>query len=70
MFSAPLQFVLSGVHFYSGTSVSNRGSNGAYWSISRYLTTYAYELYFSSYNVYPQYSFEKRFGNVVRCLAL
>ena len=52
--------------YYSGTSLSYRGTSGYYWSSSFYDSTNAYLLYFNSSNVNPQYYFSRRYGRSVR----
>ena len=51
---------------YNGTSLSNRGTSGNYWSSSFYSATYAYYLYFNSSSVSPQNNFSRRLGLTVR----
>ena len=63
----PVNFVYSG-SVYSG-SVSNRGSNGYYWSSTAGSSGNAYSLYFNSSNVYPSSGYDKYSGFSVRCLA-
>ena len=52
----------------SGTSLSNRGSGGDYWSGSWYSADYAYYLYFSSSSVSPQYYSYRYRGRSVRAV--
>lgn len=52
--------------YYSGTSLSNRGTSGYYWSSSFYSATYAYSLSFGSSSVNPQNDFTRRVGFSVR----
>jgi uncharacterized protein (TIGR02145 family) len=52
--------------YYNGTSLSNRGTNGFYWSSSFYSATYACRLYFYSSSVYPQNYSYRRYGFTVR----
>jgi len=54
--------------FYFGTSLSDRGSNGFYWSSSRYSDSYAYNLYFVSGGVNPQYGSSRYCGFSVRAV--
>ena len=51
-----------------GTSLSNRGSGGVYWSSSYYSAADAYYLYFDSSNVHPQGSDYRRYGFSVRAV--
>ena len=53
---------------YNGTSLSNRGSNGYYWSSSYYSATYAYILYFNSSSVGPAGYDSRRFGFTARAV--
>ena len=52
----------------NGSSVSNAGSNGRYWSSTYYSTTYAYRLYFLSSGVHSQEPGDKYYGYAVRCV--
>ena len=52
--------------YYNGTSLSNRGTNGYYWSASFLSSSYAYNLSFYSSSVYPQISNSRRYGFTVR----
>ena len=52
--------------YYSGTSLNSRGTYGGYWSSSFYDSTNAYGLSFNSSGVYPQYSYNRRYGRSVR----
>ena len=51
---------------YNGTSLSNRGTNGNYWSASFNSATNAYNLNFNSSNVNPQNNNNRRNGLTVR----
>ena len=51
---------------YHGTSLSNRGSYGCYWSSSFYSASHAYYLSFSSSPVRPQDYDYRRYGFTVR----
>ena len=51
-----------------GSSVSNAGSNGYYWSSTYYNTGYAYNMHFNSSGVYPQNRNTKYYGFAVRCV--
>lgn len=53
---------------YDGTSLLNRGSYGYYWSSTYDSATSARNLGFSSSNVDPQYSRNRRFGFSVRAV--
>ena len=63
----PNNFLYSG--FVGGSSVSDRGSYGRYWSKSAYPSSLAYFLGFGSSYVYPSYLGDKYGGFSVRCLA-
>ena len=66
--SYPNDFVYSGD--VGGSSVSNRGSYGYYWSSSAYTSNSAYYLYFNSSRVNPgTISGIKYTGKMVRCVA-
>lgn len=52
--------------YYSGTSLSNRGSYGSYWPSSYLNSTNAYCLYFLSSNVYPKSNNWRNSGTTVR----
>ena len=54
--------------FYSGTTLSSRGSGGDYWSSSYYSATYAYGLYFNSSIVGPASSSGRRLGFTARAV--
>ena len=64
----PNNFLYSGDVY--GSSVSNRGSYGSYWSKSATSSYNAYNLYFSSSSVTPSYYGNKYAGFSVRCLVL
>jgi hypothetical protein len=51
---------------YLGTSLSNRGTYGLYWSSSFYSATNAYDMGFNSSSVYPQGNSNRRYGLAVR----
>lgn len=62
----PNNFVLSG---FVGGSVSNRGSNGYYWSSTSRDNSYVYHLSFTSGDAYPgTISSIKDMGQSIRCL--
>ena len=63
----PNNFLYSG--YVYGSSVTNRGSNGDYWSKSASNSNGAYYLDFYSSSVGPSYVSNKRYGFSVRCLA-
>ncbi|MBO7699352.1 fibrobacter succinogenes major paralogous domain-containing protein [Candidatus Saccharibacteria bacterium] len=67
MMSSPVNFVLSGRRY--GSSTSSRGSGGYYWSSTALSSSYAYNLYLDSSNVYPADNFHKYYGFAVRCVA-
>ena len=67
--SFPNNFLYSG--YLSGSSVTNRGSNGTYWSSTAYSSSYSDILVLHSSFVYPGTNFrDKYFGYSIRCLAL
>ena len=51
-----------------GSSVSYAGSRGYYWSSTWYNNTSAYNMYFTSSGVRPQYNYSKYYGLAVRCV--
>ena len=51
---------------YIGTSLEDRGTDGLYWSASFYDSTIAYNLYFVSSSVNPQYYYSRCRGFTVR----
>jgi len=53
---------------YDGTSLSNRGSSGYYWSSSYVSATSAYNLYFNSSLVYPADNSSRRLGFTARAV--
>lgn len=64
----PNNFIYSGN--WSGSSASNRGYYGYYWSASAFNSSYAHFLSFESANVYPGYNFIGKYqGFTVRCVA-
>ena len=66
--SYPNNFVYSG--YYYGSSASNRGSYGFYWSSTAGGNSSGYNLYFYSSGVNPGTSSSyKYYGQAVRCLA-
>ena len=54
--------------YYDGTSLSNRGSRGYYWSSSYVSATFAYDLNFYSSNVYPADGNYRRYGFTARAV--
>ena len=52
----------------SGSSLSNAGSNGYYWSSTPYGSNYAYNLLFGSGYAFTDFSL-RYFGFSVRCVA-
>lgn len=52
--------------YVNNGSLTSAGSNGYYWSSTAYSATYAYNLYFSSSNVNPSNSNNRRNGFSVR----
>ncbi|MBR0488264.1 hypothetical protein IJJ39_01145 [Candidatus Saccharibacteria bacterium] len=59
-------FLLSG--YFNGTSFSDGGSYGYYWSSTVNGSSYAYDLFFGSGSVYPADYSSRRRGFPVRCL--
>jgi len=53
---------------YDGTTLSNRGSNGIYWSSSFYSSAGAYDMNFHSSAVLPQDTYGRRLGFSVRAV--
>ena len=62
-----LKLPFAGYRYYSSAGVSYQGSNGLYWSSSRYNTNYAYILYFYSTALTPQNTDRCAYGFSVRC---
>lgn len=54
--------------YYYGTSLSNRGTGGGYWSSSVGTSPKAFSLGFDGSVVYPQYSDSRRIGRSVRAV--
>ena len=54
--------------YYNGTTLSDRGSVGYYWSSSYISETDAYSMYFSSGGVYPADDHYRRYGFSVRAV--
>lgn len=52
--------------YYNGRPLSSRGSRCYYWSSSFNSATNAYNLYFNSSSVYPQYNYPRSNGVTVR----
>ena len=64
----PTNLLYSG--FVTGTSLSNRGSHGEYWSSTTQGASSAYDLYFYGVGVYPGTSSNNKYqGKTVRCIA-
>lgn len=53
---------------YNGKSLSGRRTNGYYWSTAYYTAEEAKFMLFSSLNVYPQSSSERRYGFSIRAV--
>lgn len=64
---APLYFVRGG--YLSGSSLSDRGSFGGYWSSSVGGTYYAYDAHFTSSSVNSGFEGNRNGGNGIRCVA-
>lgn len=54
--------------YYNGTSLTNRGTYGAYWSSKYFTATGARYLYFNSEDVSPQLSINRFYGISVRAV--
>lgn len=54
--------------YYGGSSLNDRGSDGRYWSSSYFSATDAYNLYFDSSSVVPQYKNNRSLGFPVRAV--
>ena len=54
--------------YYDGTTLSNRGSYGSYWSSSYISETSAYYLYFNSSNLNPADNDGRRYGFTARAV--
>jgi len=54
--------------YYNGTSLYGSGSDGCYWSSSWFDSSYGYNLYFNSGNVYPQNGGYRYYGFSVRAV--
>jgi uncharacterized protein (TIGR02145 family) len=67
----PLYFNLSGDYEYDSGAMGSQGSSGFYWSSTAYSSaTDAYNLYFGTSRIRPQFGHSKGFGFSVRCVAL
>lgn len=64
---AVLGLPFAGNRNLSSAGVINQGSNGLYWSSSRYDTNYAYRLNFNSTALTPQGASRRASGFSVRC---
>jgi len=62
-----LKLPFAGSRDYSSAGVNYQGSNGFYWSSSRYTTSNAYNLYFYSNILNPQNAYSRAYGFSVRC---
>jgi len=62
-----LKLPMAGYRFSASADVYNQGSNGKYWSSSRYTTNSAYYLNFSSAALSPQNTNYRTGGYSVRC---
>lgn len=66
-FGIALKLPFAGRRIYSSAGVSDQGSNGYYWSSSRYTTNNAYYLYLSSTTLSPLNASYRAHGSSVRC---
>lgn len=64
-----LKMPMAGYRSYSNASTSGAGSTGYYWSSSPFHSdaNYAYDLYFHSWNIYPDSNYGCANGYSVRC---
>ena len=53
---------------YDGSTLYSRGTYGIYWSSGFYSASDAYDLFFSSTGVSPQYYDNRRYGFTVRAV--
>lgn len=71
--STPLNFVEPGTYTYKGTSITNQGTDGIYWTSTAFPSyNNAHALHLGSYNT-PEVSVSGTFkadGNSVRCVAI
>ena len=63
-----LSFLRSGNYNYGTGGLSNRGSNGYYWSSRTYATTGSYDLHFRSAGLGFANGDDKGFGFTLRCV--
>ena len=64
----PLSLVYSGDYDWVNGNLSNRGSNGFFWSSTPYSAAGAHNLYFSSTRLVPQGGYHKLGGLTIRCV--
>ena len=69
MRSVPLSIIFSGFYNWINGGLSDRGTNGGYWSSTPYASTNSRSLGFSSTNLGPQGGSNKSGGLAVRCVA-
>jgi len=62
-----LKLPFAGYRFYTSAGVSYQGTQGRYWSSSRYNANSAYNLYFKSSSITPQNGYNRAGGFSVRC---
>ena len=65
---SPLAFVYAGYYDYRSGSLGNVGSYGDYWSRTALSGSSAYDLFFLSSGVFPQYDDYRGFGFALRCV--
>ncbi|MBR2709584.1 hypothetical protein IKE72_00710, partial [Candidatus Saccharibacteria bacterium] len=66
----PLNFNRPGNYYWSNGALSNRGTNGYFWSSVGYSATNAHHLGFHSTTFNPQMGLLKGYGFSVRCVAV
>ena len=65
----PLSFSRIGYIDYFGGTFYNRASSGFYWLFNHLSRTRAYNFYFGSHYLNPQYDYGRGNGFAIRCLA-
>lgn len=66
-FGIALKLPFAGYRNRWNSTVSSQGSNGYYWSSTRYNNDYAYHFLFDRYDIAPQSSDPRAYGSSVRC---
>lgn len=62
-----LKMPMAGWRYRNNAIIQDLGSYGYYWSSTPYNANYAYNLYFYSSRIFPQYSYYYSYGFSVRC---